>query len=232
MRERRAAPLLLLALLGGGRAAAQVFPSDQAPRAAFPATVTLYVFGGFQGARVTRIYNIGTPNPVDAACDSTANDCRTIHGLGGAPGIGVRGQVPLTMRTGLRLGISVSHPGRRVTTRDGSQVSVPDEKVLLLRAEGLILFRLKPQVPVYFGFGGSVASYSPGPVRAQQAVTEVGGTFAIGVDHSVSPTVSTRVEFTGFVMRPTASGLSTEFHAHSLTFDDQLSLGFSFLFRK
>src|SRR6266567_3282350 len=231
MGDRRAALLLLLTALGGGRTAAQVFPNDQTPRAAFPATVTLFVFGGFEGARVTRIYNIGTPNPVDAACDSTANDCRTIHGLGGASGIGVRGQVTLTMRTGLRLGITVAHPGRRVSTREGSQVSVPDESVLLLRAEGMVLFRLKPQVPVFFGLGVGAASDSPGPVRAQEAVTEVGGMLAIGVDHHVSPTVATRVEFTGFVMRPTASGLSTEFHAHSLTFDDQLSLGFNFLFR-
>ncbi len=232
MHERHAALLLMLAALAGGRAAAQVFPQDQAPRPAFPVTFTPFVFGGFQAARVTRIYNIGTPDPTDAACDSTAGDCRTIHGVAGTLGVGIRGQVPVTARTGLRVGFSVSHPSRRVSTRDGSQTALSGGKVTLLRAEGLVLFRLKPQVPVYFGLGATFASYSPGPVRAQDPVGEVGGAFAIGVDHHVSPTLGTRVEFTGFVMKPTANSLSAEFHAHSLAFDGQLSFGFNFLLKK
>jgi hypothetical protein len=232
MRDPRTALLLLLAALGGGRAAAQVFPNDQAPRPAFPATFTLFVFGAFQGDRVTRVYNVGTPDPVDAACDSAAGDCRTVHGLAGAAGIGVRGQFPLTRRGGIRVGISASHPGRRVATRDGVLVAVPGEAVTLLRVDGLALFRLKPQVPVYFGFGGSIGLYSSGPVRNQDPVSEAGAAFAVGVDHSMSPTVGTRVEFTGFIMKPTAKSLSAEYHAHALAFDGQLSFGFNFLLSK
>jgi hypothetical protein len=232
MRERRAALLLALLALGGGRAAAQVFPNDQAPHPAFPVTFTAFLFAGFQANRVTRIYNVGTPDPNDASCDSIAADCRSVHGLAGAPGIGMRAQFPVTARSGIRLGVSASHPGRRVSTRDGSQVVVPDESVTLLRADLLVLFRLKPQVPVYFGFGGTLASYTPGPVRTQAPVTELGGAFAVGIDHRMSPTVGTRVEFTGFLMKPTANSLSTEYHARSLAFDGQLSFGLNFLLKK
>src|SRR5258708_30943496 len=99
MRERYVALLLLLAALLGGRAVAQVFPNDQAPHPAFPAAFTLFVFGAFQGDRVTRIYNVGLPpDPLDAACDSTAGDCRTLHGLAGAPGTRLRGPLPLSPR--------------------------------------------------------------------------------------------------------------------------------------
>ena len=237
MGERRAAVLVLLAALVGGRAAAQVFPGDQAPRAAFPATVTVFVFGSFQANRVTRIYNVGTIVPTDARCDSIANDCRSVHGLSGAAGIGVRAQFPVTARSGIRLGVAATHPGRRVSTRDGSQVLVPPENVTLLRVDGLLLFRLKPRVPVYFGVGASVATYSPGPVKDQGPVTEVGGAFAVGVDHAMSPSVGTRVEFTGFIMKPTAAGMQSpavpsEYHAHGHAFDGQLSFGFNFLLAK
>jgi hypothetical protein len=237
MRDPRAALLLLLAALCGGRAAAQVFPTDQAPRPAFPSTFTLFVFGGFQANRITRTYNKGVIDPTDARCDSIADDCRSIHGLAGSPGIGMRAQFPLTARSGIRVGVSATHPGRRMTTRDGSQVLVAPENVTLLRVDGLILFRLKPQVPVYFGLGATLASYTPGPVHDQGPVTELGGAFAVGIDHQMSPSIGTRVEFTGFVMKPNASGIQapavqSEYTAHSHAFDGQVSFGFNFLLSK
>jgi len=135
------------------------------------------------------------------------------------------------------VGASATHPGRRVSTRDGSQVVVPPENVTLLRVDGEVLFRLKSQVPVYFGLGATFASYSPGTVPNQGPVTEVGGVFAVGIDHQMSPTIGTRVEFTGFVMKPSASGIQSpgvqsEYHAHSTAFDGQLSFGFNFLLSK
>jgi hypothetical protein len=237
MRKRRAAVLVLCAALCGGRAAAQVFPNDQAPRAAFPATFTLFVFGGFQANRITRTYNKGTIDPTDARCDSIADDCRSIHGLAGSPGIGMRAQFPVTARSGIRLGVSATHPGRRMSTRDGSQVLVAPENVTLLRVDGLILFRLKPQVPIYFGLGATLASYTPGTVHDQGPVTEVGAAFAVGIDHQMSPTIGTRAEFTGFVMKPNASGIQapavqSEYTAHAHAFDGQISFGFNFLLGK
>ncbi|HXI34321.1 MAG TPA: hypothetical protein VNH63_09590 [Gemmatimonadales bacterium] len=229
MRDPRAALLLVLAALCGGRIAAQAFPGEQAPQPAFPASLTLFAFGGFQANRVTRIY--GPPDPLDAACDSI--DCRTLHGLAKAPGLGVRFQFAATPRTGLRLGLSYENPHRRSETRDGSLTLNANERVQLVRAEFLLLFRLKRDVPVFFGLGGTATHYSPGPVRTQNAVTEIGGAFSVGVDGRVSPTVGTRVEFTGLVMKPTVGGgLSSEYHAHALAFDGQLSLGFTFLLAK
>jgi hypothetical protein len=234
---RRTAFLLALVALGGGRAAAQVFPNDQAPKPAFPGTVTLFVFGGFQANRITRIYNVHTIDPTDARCDSIADDCRSVHGLAGSPGIGMRAQFPVTLRTGIRIGVSATHPGRRVSTRDGSQVVAPPENVTLLRIDGEILFRLKPRVPVYFGLGATFANYSPGTVHDQGPVTELGGVFAVGIDHQMSPTVGTRVEFTGFLMRPSAGSIQApavpaEYHAHAKAFDGQISFGFNFLLAK
>jgi hypothetical protein len=229
MAERRAALLLVVAALCAGRIAAQAFPGEPAPPPAFPATFTFFVFGALQANQVTRIY--GPPDPLDAACDSV--DCRTLHGLAKAPGLGVRFQFAATPRSGLRLGLSYEHPQRRSETRDGSQVLNAKEHVHLLRAELLLVFRLKRDVPVYFGLGGTAARYSPGPVETQTAVTELGGAFVVGVDGRLSPTVGTRVEFTGLVMKPSVGGgLSSEYHAHALAFDAQLSFGFNFLVKK
>src|SRR5260370_40789716 len=120
MRERHVALLLLLAALLGGRAVAQVFPNDQAPHPAFPAAFTLFVFGAFQGDRVTRIYNVGLPpDPLDAACDSTAGDCRTVHGLAGAAGIRGPGAVPPAPRSRHPGGGPAPPPGRRGARPDG-----------------------------------------------------------------------------------------------------------------
>ena len=224
MAERRAALLALLAALGGGRAAAQVFPGDQTPPPAFPATYSVFVFGGAQANRATRIYNVGSPDPQDAACDTI--DCRTVHGFAKAPGLGVRLQLPATALTGVRLGLSYARPHRRVETRDGSQVLTTNEPVDLVRAELLVLFRLKRQAPVYFGVGGTAGHYSPGPVRTQNAAVEFGGTLVIGVDGRLSSKVGTRIEFTGMLMRPTAGGgLSAEYHLNPLVFDGQVSVG-------
>lgn len=231
MRERRAACLLLLAALGGGRAGAQVFPTEGPPRPAFPAIITVYALGGSQGNRDTRIYDVGAPDPLDAACDSV--DCRTINGLAKAPGLGVRLQLAATPRTGVRVGLSYQHPHRRVETRDGSLVLTANEAVTLLRGELLMLFRLKREVPVYFGLGATAAHFSPGPARTQNAVVEYGGAFVVGVDHAVSPTLGTRVEFAGMLMKPTAGGgLSSEYHPDRLAFDAQISFGVNFLLKK
>ena len=224
MVERRAAVLVLLAALGGGRAVAQVFPGDQARPPAFPAAYSVFLFGGAQANRATRIYNVGSPDPQDAACDSI--DCRTVHGFAKAPGLGIRLQVPATPLTGLRVGLSYARPHRRVETRDGSEVLTTNEPVDLLRAELLVLFRLKRQAPVYFGVGGTAGHYSPGPVRTQNAAVEFGGTFVVGVDGRLSSKVGTRVEFTGMLIRPTAGGaLTSEYHLRGLVFDGQVSVG-------
>src|SRR5258708_28710658 len=109
MRERHVARLLLFAALLGGRAVAQVFPNDQAPRPAFPAAFTLFVFGAFQGDRVTRIYNVGLPpDPLDAACDSVAGDCRTVHGWAGAAGSGGAGAMRPAVADAARAGGAAS----------------------------------------------------------------------------------------------------------------------------
>jgi hypothetical protein len=68
-------------------------------------------------------------------------------------------------------------------------------------------------------------------------VTEIGGAFAVGIDHQMSPSVGTRLEFTGFVMKPNASGIQSpgvqsEYHAHAHAFDGQISFGFNFLLSK
>lgn len=225
-----AAKLILLVAGSTGLASAQapLFPGDSAQAPAFPTAITLTALGVMAGGqRATRTYP-ATPGFPDVACDSVT--CRTAHSLTGAVGLGARLQAPLGPRLGFRLGVSYSAPKRKVRTQGAGGTFIGAEHLTLIRGEALLLVRLKPQVPVYFGAGAAMARYTPGAVAPAStpgpgATTEFGGAILLGIDRRLKPSLGTRLEWTGFFLVPSSSGLSSEFDMKGLAFDGQLSFG-------
>lgn len=226
---RRALAVLLLGALEVAPvlAAAQAFPGEAPRPPAFPTALSAWVMVGWAGQRSTRTYRVGPLDPPDPACDTNFN-CHTEHLLTGTPGLGARFQTSLTVRTGIRFGLSISGPKRKLGGRKGLTVAIDTARLNLLRGEALFLFRLKQHVPVFFGVGGALARFSPGPVRSQDDVTEYGGALAVGYDHRGKGNVGTRVEWTVYLMRPVTTGLSGEYKPPRLAFDHQLSFGVNY----
>lgn len=229
-RATRVGALLFLAATGVVRA--QGFPGDEPRAPAFPVAVALHVQAGWNGARALRTYGVGNPDPLDPACDSVAARCQTVHGLSGAAGVTVRLQLPLSQRVGLRAGLSYSGPKPRVELLDGSQVRIGSGGVKTLRGEALLLFRLKPRVPVFFGVGGALARQNPGPAPGQDTGVEYGGVVAVGFDHRMNEQLGLRVEWNGFFLIPDQIPGTSEYEAKSFAFDHQLSVGVNYFVRR
>jgi hypothetical protein len=226
MRERGLRALLVI-LAAPLPAAAQGFPGEAPRPPAFPATVSLYVLGGWTGNRALRTYDVGVPNPNDPACDTI--QCRTLHGLGGAGGVGGRVQVPVTRRIGLRFALEVAGPKPRTSTLNGNLVRIADDRITALRGEALFLFRLRPQAPMYFGAGGTVTRWTPGAIPGHEQATDVGAAIAAGYDHALPHGLGLRFEWTGYFMAPESDNLPTEYEAKGFAFDHQFSIGVWYL---
>ena len=227
MRDARLGALVLALAAPLPAAAAQGLPGEPPRPPAFPATVSLYLLGTWAGDRMDRLYGVGFPNPNDPACDTL--QCRTTHGFAGAGGVGARIQVPVTPRIGLRFALQVAAPKPRIETYGGKVVRVDDDRVSALRGEALFLFRLRPQAPMYFGMGGTVGRWSPGTVDSVEAATEYGGAIAAGYDHWFKHGIGMRVEWTGYFMIPETDNLPSEYTAKGFAFDQQISIGVTYL---
>src|SRR5262245_56829296 len=155
------AALLLVALAGaGGRGWAQapLFPGDSLPQPAFPTALTVSVLALLSGGqRATRLYapTVGVP---DIACDTLV--CRTEHLLTGSLGVSARLQVAISPRMGVRVGVAYTSPKRKVRQPSARSTITGTEHLNGVRAEALLLWRLKRQVPVYFGAGAALARRS------------------------------------------------------------------------
>ncbi|HET7790768.1 MAG TPA: hypothetical protein VFK78_08235 [Gemmatimonadales bacterium] len=221
MRERAVGLLLALAALARP-ALAQEMPGEQPPPAAFPTSFTAFVFLGSEGRRATRVFI----DPLVPGCD--VNPCSSDQDLSGAPGLGARFQTSVASRAAFRLGVAIGWTHYKIISANGGSSFSPPDRVRLLRADGVLLFRLKPQVPVYFGLGAAIGEFSPGVVINQPDVTEFGGVVVLGIDHRVSPKIGTRFEWTGYLMKPDLTNYPSEYHAPNLALDMQFSFGLNF----
>ena len=219
----RKAALAALVVLGAAPAVSgQVLPGEEQRAPAFPSALSIWALAGFGGQRATRTYIDVT----DADCDTVP--CVSKHGLSGSIGIGTRFQTPLSPRMGLRFGVSYSAPRQKARRTEPTHQTSLGDRLGMLRGEILLVHRLKPQVPVFFGFGVALASISPGPLFGQDGVTEAGAVVVVGLDRRINPRVGTRIEWTGYFMRPSTRVVSPEFRATWLAFDSQLSFGANF----
>jgi len=213
-----------IALGAGSQAAhAQIFPGEGPAPTAFPSAFSFSLLAAFAGdLRVTHTY-------VDSA--AACLPCTILHSTTGTMGLAVRYQMPIGPRTGVRFGATISGPKRKRRDINANQVLVESTRLRLFRGEMLLMFKLKPQVPIYFGVGGSVASFSPGPLAGQQDITELGGAAVIGVDKAMGARVATRFEWTLYGTKPKTTGLNSEFVAEGLALDSQMSFGVNLYLR-
>jgi hypothetical protein len=219
---RKRALVVFLGLAAAGPAAAQEMPGELPPPVAFPTTFTGLVFFGSEGRRATRVF----VDPLVPGCDSAP--CSSDQDLSGAPGLGVRLQTAVASRAGIRFGAAIAWTHYKIVSANGGSEYSPPDRIRLLRAEAALLFRLKPEVPVYFGAGVAIGQFTPGVVLDQPDVTEFGGVLIVGMDHKVSPAVGTRFEWTGYLMKPDLSNYPSEYHAPNIVLDMQFSFGLNF----
>jgi hypothetical protein len=217
---------LVLCSAAAAPSRAQAFPGDSAVAPAFPTALTLSALAGFGGLRATQTYIDSS----DIDCDSVP--CVSKHDIGGSLGLAARVQASLGPRMGLRMSVSYGAPRRKVSRTEPTQQSRFADRVGVIRAEALLLFRLKPQVPVFFGAGLAMASFTPGPVFGQDGTLEFGAALAVGFDRRITPRVGTRAEWTVYVMRPSTDLFDAEYEAPAITVDHHLSFGFNFLLNR
>lgn len=212
----------VLVLAATGPLAGQIFPGDAAQPPAFPTALSVWALVSLGGQRATRSWvDISDPDCMTTPC---ASDVR----IAGSLGVGARFQSVLGPRVGIRLGASYSRPRQKVLrTQPTHQTNIGDP-LSVIRGEALLLFRLKRRVPVFFGAGLAMASFTPGPVPGQDAAIEVGTAFAVGFDRQVTPRIGTRAEWTMYVLRPSTDLPSAEFRAAGLAFDHHVSFGVNF----
>jgi hypothetical protein len=219
----RSLPLALLVTIVVAPAAAQVFPGDVAPPPAFPTALTVAPLAGFGGSRATRRWTDIT----DPDCDTVP--CASKHSVGGSLGLAARFQMRLSPRVGLRFGVSYSAPHQKVSQTEPTRQTRIGDRVSVTRGEAMLLFRLKRQVPVFFGAGLAMATFSPGPVFGQDGAVEFGTVFVVGIDRQVTRRIGTRAEWTVYLMRPSTDLFSSEYRATGLAFDNHVSFGAHFL---
>lgn len=216
MRSLAVVGLLLLAAAPRS-AGAQIFPGEAAPSSAFPNAFALSLTATTSGdLRATRVFTDSANGCVP---------CIRYHSLTGGLGLAIRLQFAMGRRTGLRFGASLSGPKPKRRTPNGSQVVIDPNRLSLARGEIVMMFRLKPHVPIYFGIGPSFARFTPGPVPGQPEITEIGGVGVVGIDHQISPKLGTRVEFAFYGTKPKNTGLTSEYTLPALAIDGQLSIG-------
>ena len=216
----------VLAIATVGPAPAQAFPGEAPRPPSFPTALAVFATAGWAGDRAIRTYDVGQPNPGDPACDSLK--CQTTLGAGSSIGVGGRVQLPISRIAGLRAGLAVSWPPPRIATLDGSQVRTGTTRVTLLRGDLMLLFRIKPQAPVFFGVGAAFARFSPGLASGQDQSTDVGGVAAVGYDHRIKPSLGVRFEWTAYYLIPGTADWPAEYDPKSATFDHQFAVGLSY----
>lgn len=215
MRRLLAVLVAVVAVPGVGQG--QVRAPREAPKA-FQRSVSLTFALGFHGNRAERV------DTIDPRCP-----CTFEYSVSSGPHLSLRFEQPVTRRTAVRLGVDASAPGHRLD-RDGNRVGTFPSHSTSLRGEAAILFRLKANVPVFFGLGGVFARFNPSPVLEQAGkVDEIGGLITIGYDAVLQDSWAVRFEFLNYVMKPEDAGLPEGFEAKSLARDWTLGVGVRYI---
>lgn len=205
--------VLIAVVLAPGAGQGQVQTPREAPRA-FQRSVSLSLALGFHGTRAESV------DSIDPRCP-----CLFEHSVGNGPHAALRFEEPVTRRTALRLGLDVSAPTHRLDL-NGERERTSRSHSTALRGEAAILFRLKANVPVFFGLGGVFARFNPSAVELQGGqVDEVGGLITIGYDAVIQEAWNVRFEFLNYLMKPEEDGLPEGFEAKSLVRDWTLGIG-------
>jgi hypothetical protein len=151
------------------------------------------------------------------------------HRLASGLAIGARVQAPLTRRIGVFGGASITRRNRLV--EEGDNPLSAEDKVTVIRADGGLGYRFRPNAPIFFGASFVYQRHSPGPVEFQtNTVTEIGGGIGIGYDfaRSTRHDFFGRLEVWNYWVQPSATGLAGGYEAKSLARDLSIALSVNY----
>ena len=90
----------------------------------------------------------------------------------------------------------------------------------------MLMWRFKPQAPVYFGVGATVARFSSNPVyQDPEPTTEPGAAGVIGLDLALAERVGVRVAWRNFFMVPKQVGPADASDVKSVAWEQTLMFG-------
>ena len=190
------AGLLLLATT----AAVAQSPLDRGPSRGFDFAVVPGVGLSFNATRAFQTDS--------SACSGQQNQCIS-YAMGNAPSFSLDLTIPLGRYFGLSAGGAIGQPQRVTCTQSGNCQASSTDRLTVMRGNGMLLFRLKPQAPVFFGLGYGAAQANPGSLPWQDSsVVEKGPVAEIAFDFALGEQVGFRIAWWNYWLAVDASGLS------------------------
>jgi hypothetical protein len=210
-----AAALTVLGAVVSGTASGQTIRRPQ-PRA-FRFSITPQVGLGWGGVR---------------ARETDVAYCASVpciqHRLGSSPVVGAEAHIPLPGPIAVGVVVSGARPNRLFCSAGTTPRYLCDarERVTLLRAATLLLWRFHPRAPMYLGIGPAVAHIAPGPVYSQRsAVTEIGGSLVAAYDVRTSSRFAIRAAWWNYLMMPRDADLAAAARPATVAWDTHVALG-------
>lgn len=171
-------------MLTAGAAAAQS-PLDRGPTRGFDVAVVPSVSLGFNAIRVWQKDTV--------ACQADTGKCVS-YAMGNAPNFVLDVTAPLGRYFGLSVAGTIGQPQRVTCVQANACQATSTQRLTVLRGSGMLLFRLKPQAPVFLGVGYAISQSNPGPLIWQDStVVEKGPVAELAFDFALGEQVGFRI---------------------------------------
>ena len=194
----RIVPAITLCGLATSAALAQS-PLDRGPRRGFDIAIVPAFSLGFNAIRAWQVDSV--------SCDTQPQRCLS-YAMGNAPTIGVDVQVPLGRMFGLSVGGAIGQPQRIQCRQATNCQATSTERLTVLKGSGLLLFRLKPQAPVFIGVGYGSSRASRGAIQGQDTtVTEQGPVVQLAFDFALGQQLGLRISWWNYWMGVSTTGI-------------------------
>lgn len=216
------AALVLLAAAGLAAPAAGQTAVRRIEPKAFPLAVALSAGLGFGGTRATF---------TDSVLCAGDNCGSAGAGSGWTATVDLR--APLGRTLGVEAAAHIGRPSQRLCFRGACQSS---GETWALRGSAMLLWRFKPQAPIYFGLGAAVTRFDPAPVVNQNLVlgddglvqggtTEFGAATVVGYDFTLDSRVGGTLVWRSYIMAPSSEGLPANYESKTTAWDNSLAVG-------
>ena len=193
----RAVAFVMVAVSG---AAAQS-PLDRGPTRGFDLAIIPSISLGFNANRAWQ--------KDTTACQGDVDHCVS-YAMGNAPNFSLDVTVPVGRYFGLSAGGMIGQPQRVTCAQDTNCQATSTDRLTVLRGNALLLFRLKPQAPIFIGVGYGMTQANPGTLPWQDSViVEKGPVAELGFDFNLGEQFGFRIAWWHYWMSVDASGSSS-----------------------
>lgn len=176
-------------------------PLDRGPTRGFDFAVIPSIGIGFNAIRAWQRDSL--------SCSTTPDRCLS-YAMGNAPFFNLDVSLPLGRYFGLAVGGAIGQPQRVVCLQGTNCQATSSERLTVLRGNGLLLFRLKPQAPVFLGLGYGAARANPGSAPWQDStIVERGPVAELAFDFALGQQVGFRIAWWNYWLSVNGDGLST-----------------------